>query len=202
MAQQCGRAHGLSGADLCGVLAAYEAQINLVKAIVCTRTRTTSRIFVRRRRWESAHFWGSSREVVCQRRSSRRFMLVHHAAIPQGEISSWRAYALTHSGKLAIEAVDRAMRGEKSPSPIYEGEDSVIAHMLGGAGATYTIELPDKGEPYRAILDSYTKQHSASTRARRYRPGLQHARQVADFETIVEFIYTATTRICNRHGRE
>ena len=32
--------------------------------------------------------------------------------------------------KLAIEAVDRVMRGEGAPSPIYEGEDSVIARNI------------------------------------------------------------------------
>ena len=48
----------------------------------------------------------------------------------KGEISSWKAYAPAHAGKLAIEAVDRVMRGEGAPSPIYEGEDSVIAITL------------------------------------------------------------------------
>jgi 2-methylcitrate dehydratase len=60
-----------------------------------------------------------------------------------------------------VEAVDRAMRGEGAPSPIYEGEDSVIAWMLGGADAVYHVPLPAPGEPKRAILDSYTKEHSA-----------------------------------------
>jgi len=83
----------------------------------------------------------------------------------KGEISSWKAYAPAHAGKLAIEAVDRAMRGEKSPSPIYEGEDSVIAWMLGGSGASYDLPLPAPGEPCRAILDSYTKEHSAEYQA-------------------------------------
>jgi 2-methylcitrate dehydratase len=59
----------------------------------------------------------------------------------KGEISTWKAYAPAHAGKLAIEAVDRAMRGETSPSPIYEGEDSVIAWMLDGPEARYTREL-------------------------------------------------------------
>ena len=67
--------------------------------------------------------------------------------------------------KLAIEAVDRAMRGENSPSPIYEGEESVIATMLGGAKAEYSVPLPAPGEPKRAILDSYTKEHSAEYQA-------------------------------------
>ena len=79
----------------------------------------------------------------------------------KGEISSWKAYAPAHSGKLAVEAVDRVMRGEGAPSPIYEGEDSVIAWLLDGPKAHYQVPLPGRGEPKRAILDSYTKEHSA-----------------------------------------
>jgi 2-methylcitrate dehydratase len=79
----------------------------------------------------------------------------------KGEISSWKASAPSHAGKLAIEAVDRAMRGEGAPSPIYEGEDSVIAWMLDGPEARYVVPLPAPGEAKRAILDTYTKEHSA-----------------------------------------
>ncbi|MGO3326074.1 MmgE/PrpD family protein, partial [Gordonia sp. (in: high G+C Gram-positive bacteria)] len=79
----------------------------------------------------------------------------------KGLISSWKAYAPAHAGKIAVEAVDRAMRGEGAPAPIWEGEDGVIAWMLGGPDATYTIPLPGPGEAKRAILDSYTKEHSA-----------------------------------------
>ena len=79
----------------------------------------------------------------------------------KGEISSWKAYAPAHAGKLAIEAVDRVMRGEGAPSPIYEGEDSVIAWMLDGPQARYQVPLPGPGEAKRAIMDSYTKEHSA-----------------------------------------
>src|SRR6202012_440772 len=79
----------------------------------------------------------------------------------KGEISSWKAYAPAHSGKLAMEAVDRVMRGEGAPSPIYEGEDSVIAWLLDGPEAHYVVPLPAPGEAKRAILDSYTKEHSA-----------------------------------------
>jgi len=66
------------------------------------------------------------------------------------------------------------MRGEGAPSPIYEGEDSVIAWVLSGRTQAdskgrnkvydptyYTVPLPGAGEPKRAILDSYTKEHSA-----------------------------------------
>jgi 2-methylcitrate dehydratase len=53
------------------------------------------------------------------------------------------------------------MRGEGAPSPIYEGEDSVIAWMLDGRDALYRVPLPAPGEAKRAILDTFTKEHSA-----------------------------------------
>ena len=83
----------------------------------------------------------------------------------KGEISSWKAYAPAFAGKMAVEAVDRAMRGETSPSPIYEGEDGVIAWLLDGKEASYDVPLPAAGEPKRAILDSFTKEHSAEYQA-------------------------------------
>jgi len=79
----------------------------------------------------------------------------------KGEISSWKAYAPSHAGKLAVEAVDRAMRGEGAPSPIYEGEDGVIAWMLDRLKAQYSVPLPAPGEAKRAILETYTKEHWA-----------------------------------------
>ena len=63
----------------------------------------------------------------------------------KGEISSWKAYAPAFAGKMAIEAVDRAMRGEGAPSPVYEGEDGFIAWLLGGPEAEYTVPLPENG---------------------------------------------------------
>jgi 2-methylcitrate dehydratase len=83
----------------------------------------------------------------------------------KGEISSWKAYAPAFAGKVAIEAVDRAMRGQTSPSPIYEGEDGVIAWLLDGPDAHYDVPVPAPGEPKKAILSSYTKQHSAEYQA-------------------------------------
>ena len=107
----------------------------------------------------------------------------------KGLISSWKAYAPAHAGKIAIEAVDRAMRGEGSPAPIWEGEDGVIAWMLGGADKVYEIPLPGPGEAKRAILDSYTKEHSAEYQsqapidlARRMRERIAN---IDDIESIV-----------------
>ena len=92
--------------------------------------------------------------VCCSTRQSRK-----------GQISTWKAAAPAHSSKAAIEAVDRAMRGETSPAPIYEGEDSVIAWLLDGPNAAYTVPLPERGEAKRAIMDSYPKAHSAEYQA-------------------------------------
>ncbi len=92
--------------------------------------------------------------VCCTTRQSRK-----------GRISSWKAAAPGHSTKLAIEAVDRAMRGQTSPAPIYEGEDGVIAWLLDGPEAVYHVALPEAGEAKRAILESYTKAHSAEYQA-------------------------------------
>lgn len=83
----------------------------------------------------------------------------------KGEISTWKAHAPAFAGKMAVEAVDRAMRGQTSPSPIYEGEDGVIAWMLDGKDASYDVPLPAPGEPKRGILDTYTKEHSAEYQA-------------------------------------
>src|SRR5690606_23406477 len=79
----------------------------------------------------------------------------------KGQISTWKAHAPAFAGKMAVEAVDRAMRGQTSPEPIYEGEDGVIAWLLDGPDAHYRVPLPAPGAPKLAILDTYTKEHSA-----------------------------------------
>src|SRR5207248_424166 len=100
-----------------------------------------------------------------------------------------KAYAPAHAGKLAIEAVDRAMRGETSPSPIYEGEDSVIGWMLGGPEAFHEVLLPAPGESCRAILDSYTKEHSAEYQAQTWIDLATRLRgKIPDFNDIREVI--------------
>ncbi|MBC7518653.1 MAG: MmgE/PrpD family protein [Microbacteriaceae bacterium] len=86
----------------------------------------------------------------------------------KGAISTWKAYAPALAGKVAVEAIDRAMRGQTSPTPIYEGEDGVIAWLLGGVNIEYSVVLPNKGEARTAILDSYTKEHSAEYQAQAF----------------------------------
>ncbi len=111
----------------------------------------------------------------------------------KGVISSWKAYAPAFAAKVAVEAVDRAMRGETSPAPIYEGEDGVIAWLLDGPDASYRVPLPSAGEPKRAILRTYTKEHSAEYQAqafidlaRRMRGQVKDLKQVRSIE-----IYTS-----------
>ncbi|WP_152052291.1 MmgE/PrpD family protein [Tautonia marina] len=163
VAQQCDR----SGADLLrGIVASYEVHVALVKAI-CLHEHKVDHI---------AHLGpaqvagigamlGLDCEVIYQAIQQVVHVCVTSRQSRKGEISSWKAYAPAHAGKLAIEAVDRCMRGETSPSPIYEGEDSVIARFLNGPDAAYLVHLPDDDEPRRAILETYTKEHSAEYQA-------------------------------------
>ncbi|MHB1209530.1 MAG: MmgE/PrpD family protein [Acidimicrobiales bacterium] len=110
----------------------------------------------------------------------------------KGEISTWKAYAPAFAGKIAIEAVDRSMRAQTSPVPIYEGEDGVIAILLGGPDARYTVSLPGRGESKRAILDSFTKEHSAEYQAQAWidlaRRLHQSHPEVRDAERIEEIV--------------
>ncbi|QDS97241.1 MmgE/PrpD family protein [Adhaeretor mobilis] len=163
VAQQCG---ATGEALVRGLVAAYEIQVALVKAI-CLHKHKKDHI---------AHLCpaqaagigamlGLPTETVYQAVQQAVHVSFSTRQSRKGEISSWKAYAPAHSGKLAIEAVDRAMRGEASPSPVYEGEDSVLAYMLDGAEANYSVPLPESGEPRRAILETYTKEHSAEYQA-------------------------------------
>jgi 2-methylcitrate dehydratase len=106
----------------------------------------------------------------------------------KGEISSWKAYVPGFSGKLAIEAVDRAMRGETSPGPIYEGEDSVIAWMLAGTDAVYEVMLPGPGERPRAIHETYTKAHSAEYQAQAFIDLAIELRRKIDLAAVTEIV--------------
>ncbi len=154
---------GKSGRDLIrGIATGYEIHIDLVRAI-CLHEHKIDHI---------AHLCpaqaagigtllGLKQEVIYQAVQQAVHVSFTTRQSRKGEISSWKAYAPAHSGKLAVEAVDRVMRGEGAPSPIYEGEDSVIAWMLDGPQAHYIVPLPEPGEAKRAILDSYTKEHSA-----------------------------------------
>ena len=144
-----------SGSDLIkGILTGYEVQVNLVKGI-CLHEHKVDHI---------AHLGPSvaaglgtllhlNTDTVYQAIQQALHTTISTRQSRKGEISSWKAFAPSHAGKLAIEAVDRTMRGEGAPSPIYEGEDSVIAYILSGPGVEYTVPLPNVGEEKK----SYTR---------------------------------------------
>ena len=152
-----------NGMDLIrGILTGYEVQVNLVKGI-CLHEHKIDHI---------AHLGPSvaaglgsllklKTETIYQSVQQALHTTISTRQSRKGEISSWKAFAPAHAGKLAIEAVDRCMRGEGSPSPIYEGEDSVIAYVLSGPNKEYIVSLPAVNEPKKAILETYTKEHSA-----------------------------------------
>lgn len=154
---------GLSGDDLIrGLATAYEVQVDLVKGI-CLHEHKIDHV---------AHLGPSvaagigtmlklDPEVIYQAVGQALHLTTATRQSRKGSISSWKAYAPAWAGKVGIEAVDRAMRGEGAPAPIWEGEDGVIAWMLSGKDHTYQVPLPGPGEAKRAILDTYTKEYSA-----------------------------------------
>ena len=137
---------GCNGLDLInGILTGYEIQVNLVKGI-CLHEHKIDHI---------AHLGPSvaagigsllrlNTDTIYQSVQQALHTTISTRQSRKGEISSWKAFAPAHAGKLAIESVDRCMRGEGAPSPIYEGEDSVIAYVLSGPNKKYIVPLPKK----------------------------------------------------------
>ena len=158
---------GMDGAALVrGIATGYEIQVDLVKAISLHAHKID----------HVAHLGPSAAagigtllglpvETIYQAIGQALHTTTATRQSRKGEISTWKAYAPAFAGKMAIEAVDRAMRGQTSPSPIWEGEDGVIAWLLDGPDGRYEVPLPEAGEAKRAILDSYTKEHSAEYQA-------------------------------------
>jgi 2-methylcitrate dehydratase len=179
---------GSSGHDLVRAIATgYEVQVDLAKGISLHAHKID----------HVAHLGpsvaaglgtllGLPTEVVFQAIGQALHLTTATRQSRKGEISSWKAYAPAFAGKTAVEAVDRAMRGEGSPSPIYEGEDGVIAQLLDGPGASYVVPLPALGEPKRAILETFTKAYSAEYQAQAFIDLAFRLRQrLADLERVV-----------------
>ncbi|WP_114855023.1 MmgE/PrpD family protein [Brachybacterium sp. YJGR34] len=158
---------GADGAQLLrGLATGYELQVNLARAISLHAHRID----------HVAHLGpsaaagigtvlGLGTETIFQAIGQALHTTTATRQSRKGEISTWKAHAPAFAGKMAVESVDRAMRGQTSPVPIYEGEDGVIAWLLDGPEARYVVPLPEPGEPKRAILDTYTKEHSAEYQA-------------------------------------
>ena len=108
---------GRSGADLVRAIATgYEIQVDLVRAISLHAHKID----------HVAHLGPSvaaglgtlldlSPEVIFHAVGQALHTTTATRQSRKGEISTWKAYAPAFAGKVAIEAVDRAMRGETSP---------------------------------------------------------------------------------------
>ncbi|XJF15895.1 MmgE/PrpD family protein [Mycobacterium sp. AMU20-3851] len=151
---------GLRGTDLIrGIATAYEVQISLARGM-----SVQHRIFDR-----DVHLGVSVAAglgtLLCLPVETIHAAIAHAAhltALPcrrsdQPHVG-WRLHTPAYTGKLAIEAVDRAMRGGLSSTPPADGADDGLDAAFWHAD---DVSLPDMGEPKRAILDSYPRQHSA-----------------------------------------
>lgn len=108
---------GVSGADLlAGIATAYEVQIDLTRGI-CLHQHKIDHV---------AHLGPSvaaglgtmlklDTETIYQAIGQALHLSTATRQSRKGLISSWKAFAPAHAGKIAIEAVDRAMRGEGPP---------------------------------------------------------------------------------------
>ena len=107
------------GSDLIrGLATAYEIQVDLVKGI-CLHEHKIDHV---------AHLGPSVAaglgtmlrldvETIYQAIGQALHLTTATRQSRKGQISSWKAFAPAFAGKMAIEAVDRAMRGEGSPAP-------------------------------------------------------------------------------------
>ena len=154
---------GIGGAALVrGILVAYEVQTALIAGIPLQAHRID----------HVAHLGpavaaglgamlGLPVPVIYQAVSLAAHLSLSTRQVRKGNISSYKANAPGHVGRVAIEATDRAMRGETAPSPIWEGDYGIIAVLLGGMEQVCPVPLPAPGEPCRGILDTVPKAHSA-----------------------------------------
>ena len=153
----------LSGSDLLrGIVVAYEVQVNLIKGIELNRRRID----------HVAHLGpavaagiGSmlrlDAEVIYHAVNLSVQLSVSTRQTRKGTISSYKGNAPGHVGQIAFLSIDRAMRGETSPAPVYEGDYGILAILLDGPEAVYQVPMPAPGKPVVSILETYPKEHSA-----------------------------------------
>ncbi len=160
---------GIGGADLInGIATGYEIQVDLVKGMSLHQHKID----------HVAHLGPSAAagigamlhlptEVTFQAIQQALHVTTATRQSRKGEISSWKAHAPAFAGKMAVEAVDRAMRGEGAPNPIYEGEDGFIAWILSGPEARYTIPRRARARPSAPSSTPTPRSTPPNTRRRR-----------------------------------
>ncbi len=182
-AEQC----GLGGEDLVrGILTSYEIQIALTDAIDLNSAGIDH---VANLGPAIAAGIGSLLRLDTRTIFESINHMAHVSCAPiqarKGAISSWKSAAPAHVAKLALEATDRALRGQTNPAPIYEGRGGLLASMFRPSGGEVTITLPEDGEPRKAILRSYPKAHAAGYHAQAFIDLAFRIRdRVGDFEAV------------------
>ena len=152
---------GCDGAALVRAIAvAYEVQVALVKGMPLAPTQKEQTAFVPGHDGRPGGAAGVARRDDLSRPESAVLLAFSPRQTRTGDMTSWKAFVPGYSGKLAIEAMDRAMRGEASPSPVYEGQSGVIALPAGRAGGplyggltgTWPPAPGDPGDVYQGAL--------------------------------------------------
>lgn len=160
VAQQCGR----SGVDLVrGIVTAYEIHIALARSLNLAGSGIH----------HVAHLGpavaggvgaclGLGKDVIEQ--SIKQSLSASMLWWEPGSTSS-SCWAAAHVGKLAIEAVDRCMRGEISLVPAYEGPRGLLARLGETRGPRLPIEHPEQESGKRAMQASVARMHAADWQA-------------------------------------
>ena len=158
---------GASGTDLIrGIATGYEIQVDLVKAI-CLHKHKIDHV---------AHLGPSAAagigtllgldvETIFQSVGQALHTTTATRQSRKGEISTWKAHAPAFAGKMAVEAVDRAMRGQTSPCRSTRAKTASSPGCSTARTPPTRSRCPSAGEAKRAILDTYTKEHSAEYQA-------------------------------------
>lgn len=151
---------GLRGTDLIrGIATAYEVQISLARGMSAHHSTFH----------HNAHLGVSVAAglgtLLCLPVQTIHAAIGHAAHLtalpcrrPGQPHADWQQHTPARTGKLAIEAVYRAMRCTRSSTPSTNAAEDGLSTTFWPADQVF---LPDRGEPKRAILDSYPRQHSA-----------------------------------------
>jgi 2-methylcitrate dehydratase len=71
---------------------------------------------------------------------------------------------------------------------VYEGQSGVIAYLLDGPESRYTVAFPAPGQPLRAILETFTKAHSAVNHAQAFIDLACELRPQVDLQQVREVV--------------
>ena len=156
------------GADLVrAIVTAYQVQVALTTAIDLHRHKIDHVAHLGLSVAAGLALLGPPVEVTYQAVNQALHVTTATRQSRKGAISSWKAFAPAHAGKLAVEAVDRAT-GQGAPAPIWEGRTGWWPGCWTAPAPATGSRCLEPGEPRRAILDTYTKAHSAEYQAQTF----------------------------------